>query len=117
MDKYEITSLNMKVDEAFSKREWGQKIPSFSVPTGFQIRVIPAFGGALVRFLILSQQTGKGVSIYLDAYNLLGWHSENPYWELYPNTEGDVSRYGIDDIESLIAESVAILKSNGGLQW
>jgi len=95
-------------------REWAAEIPFFKLPPHISIAVIPSFAGALARFLLRNETTKKEVSIYFDAYNFLGFYGEQPYWELFPNLEGDTSRYEMLKVDELIDEAIIILDNHKG---
>ena len=81
--------------------KWGEitrRIPALNFNADWSVRVIPPFGGAMVRMLI--EKGGKKVSVYLDFYDNLGAVGE-PYWEIYPY-QGDVGRFPIDETGMLI---------------
>lgn len=80
-------------------REWVEKIPRVRFDPEWDVRAIPPFGGALVRYKV--RHNGAFVSIYLDGDNSLGYGPEPAYWEVYPY-EGDVWRCRIDETESLV---------------
>lgn len=96
-------------DEYMNSRKWVRKIPYVQFPRTWEVAVIPPFAGACVRFLVRRKgDGGVGISVYLDTQHNLGlWsHDEEgepiPYWEMYPNKEGDVSRFDLDDIPGLL---------------
>ncbi len=78
--------------------ECAEKIPYIPFPRGWQVQVIPPFGGAIARFRVKKK---KGwVSVYLDVYGRLGYMN-GPYWEVYP-VDGDVGRCYMDEIPKLL---------------
>jgi len=80
---------------------WGDKIPYISFPSGWQVRAIPPFGGAVIRYNI-KDKTGKAhVSIYLDCYDIVGAYGA-PYWEVYPCEGGDAFRCEMDNVGGLL---------------
>ena len=86
-------------------REWAGKIPELQLKEGWKIKVIPSFGGALVRFLISVDDAS--VSVYLDVNDSLGCVGQ-PYWEIHP-LKDDVARflmYETDDLINGIDESL-----------
>lgn len=85
-------------------REWAEQLPSLSFP--FPVRIVPPYAGALIRFW--AGPNGE-VSVYLDAFEKLG-HMGEPYWELYPNEEGDTERFLLSETSALIARIEALLK-------
>ena len=79
--------------------KWQEEIPNISFPSDWEIRIIPPFGGAIVRFLAIKGD--RQVSVYLDCYDRLGIYG-SPYWEIYPNTSGDVDRLSMNDVDGLL---------------
>lgn len=57
----------------------------------------------------LFKKGGKKISVYLDKYNSLGNHGGTPYFELYPNSENDVSRYKENESKAMLEEINSIL--------
>ena len=88
-------------ERAFEWRSWIDRIPDIEFPAGWKIRVIPPFGGAIVRFRVITEWSN--ISVYLDAYDMLGYMANQPYWELYPNEDGDVTRVMMNETKELIA--------------
>ena len=95
MDRYDV-------EEADQWREWVKKIPFIRFPADWDVKVIPPFGGALVRFTVRLPD-GETRSVYLDAWNRLGFYGDppEPYWEVYP-FEGDVGRCDMADTAELL---------------
>lgn len=93
-------NLHIQMEKEFEWRKWAKEIPFIKFPADWEIAIIPPFTGAIVRFLV-NTPLRKGVSIYLDCYGMLGACYE-PYWEVYPDKEGDNSRFKINDIEGLL---------------
>ena len=79
--------------------KWRQEIPFLQFPPEWQIKILPPFSGAVVRFWV--QKEEASVSVYLDCYSILG-AVNRPYWEIYPDQEGDNSRFYMDDTEELL---------------
>jgi len=81
--------------------KWIDKIPFIQLPNYLQIKIIPPFSGAIVRFGVCDINNPESyVSVYLDCYDLLGWFDE-PYWEIYPY-ENDVYRIEMNDADGLV---------------
>jgi hypothetical protein len=80
-------------------REWVNKIPHVPFDPDWDVRAIPPFGGALVRYQV--RHNGAFVSIYLDGDNSLGYGPDPAYWEVCP-FEDDVWRCAIDETDALI---------------
>ncbi len=72
----------------------------------WDVRVIPPFGGAMMRFSVT--HNGKHISVYCDFFNALGYYGDppKPYWEMYPRNYADgsmdVMRFDLDDTEGLV---------------
>jgi hypothetical protein len=82
-------------------REYAEQIPFISFPSDLKVKIIPPFGGAVVRFLVAKGE--NEVSVYLDCEsNLVTYGAYNkPYWEIYPY-QGDTFRCAIDEVDVLI---------------
>ena len=65
--------------------KWREEIPSLQFDPDWYVKIIPPFGGTVVRFAIESE-SGKSVSVYLDCYDNLGLMGK-PYWEVYDGNE------------------------------
>lgn len=84
-------------------REWVNKIPHVQFNPEWDVRAIPAFGGAVIRYMV--RQGDLRVSVYLDAYDNIGSVGQ-PYWEIYPNAEGDTDRILLNETADLV-EAIA----------
>ncbi len=75
------------------------RIPWLHFRGDWQVRIIPPFGDAVVRFQVILP-SGTLKSIYMDSRNSLGiWGNgtdAEPYWEVYPY-KNDVGRCDIND--------------------
>lgn len=83
----------------FEYEKWMEAIPDITFPGDWKVKIIPPFGGALIRFRVKKGE--RKVSVYFDAYDQLGVMGV-PYWEIYPNAYGDTERYLMDDVEGLV---------------
>lgn len=88
----------LEIENKEEWREWYYKIPNLKFKSEWEVRIIPPFGGALVRFMIF--QGDNWVSVYLDVNDSLGCVGE-PYWEVYPYEE-DVQRVLINNTDELM---------------
>ena len=77
-------------------RRWCEEIPELQFPSTWNVRIIPPFGGAIVRFIINDK-----ISVYLDCYDALGIMGK-PYWEIYPHCD-DTWRCPMNNTDDLIA--------------
>jgi len=104
MDRYAM-------EKELDWRKWTKKIPFLKFP-GWEVKPIPPFACALVRFIV--QKGDKDVSVYLDVDNSLGiWIDDEgnpePYWEINPAADGDTYRCAMDEtfaLQHAIAESL-----------
>lgn len=88
-----------KMEALFEWQKWCKEIPSLKFNPEWEIKVIPPFAGAVVRFIV--SKDNKTVSVYLDCYENLGFFG-GPHWEIYPDKFGDNSRFAMNDTEALI---------------
>lgn len=78
---------------------WRQ-MSSFRPKAGWELTILPPWGGALVGFLVTKGPAS--VSIYFDPLGRLGAVDE-PYWEMYPSVDsGDVDRFLHKDFDKLV---------------
>lgn len=96
----ELTLARYKVEHDQGWKDEIKRIPFLTFRSDWQVRVIPPFGDAVVRFQVLLS-SGLLKSVYMDARNSLGmWGSvtgkAEAYWEVYPY-KGDVGRCDLDD--------------------
>jgi hypothetical protein len=75
------------------------RIPWLHFRGDWQVRIIPPFGDAVIRFQVILP-SGVLKSVYMDSRHSLGiWGNLDtcePYWEVYPY-QGDVGRCALDD--------------------
>lgn len=91
-------------DSVFEANRWMCELPYLQFPAHWQVKIYPAFVGAVIRFRVKDAKTpdGESISVYFDGYNNLGIE-EKPYWEVYP-VNGETSRFLLGDEDSMIAE-------------
>ena len=56
-----------KIDAMNEYRNWAQKLPAFHFDKEWDVKIIPPFQGAIIRFYI--SYNGKFISVYFDAYS------------------------------------------------
>lgn len=93
-------------------RGWAAKIPAFHFEKEWDVKIIPPFAGALIRFTI--DYNGKHVSVYFDGYSELGYmYDDNdnpiPYFEYYDGE--DIHRYYMDESEQMMEDIKNFLNS------
>lgn len=97
----DLYKARYKVEAAEGWRELIESIPPICFPTGWHVRIIPPFGGAMARFRVsLDGNRDKEASVYLDCFDRLGY-MKCPYWEVYPY-KGDCGRCLMADTVELI---------------
>lgn len=90
-----------RVEEDQKWRAEINRIPFLTFRSDWQVRVIPPFGDAVIRFQVILP-SGALKSVYMDSRHSLGiWGDMNnpqpdPYWEVYPY-QGDVGRCHLAD--------------------
>ena len=92
-----IKRAEVEYSEEWEK--WRYEIPYIKFDKEWEIKVIPPFAGAIVRFIVRSGDSS--ISVYLDCYDKLGCFGE-PYWEMYPHKNGDVYRVRMNNVEELV---------------
>lgn len=101
--RFEMLEASFKVGLLFEYDKWKYEIPYLNFKPEWEVKILPPFGGAIIRFYIRHKDYPKMgiVSVYLDCYSLLGV-MDGPYWEIYPNELGETSRVSLKDTEILI---------------
>ena len=103
MKRCDVKSL---YDKTFEAHQWADEIPPLRFKEDWEVKIIPPFGGAIIRFLVASRH--GWVSVYLDGYNMLGGRQGETYWEIY-NGE-DIERFKIGESERMMARIEEILE-------
>lgn len=86
-------------------KSWGRAfewLPFLRFPPEWQVQLIPPTNGAAVRFRVRLYESARPISVYLDLDENLGSFG-GPYWEIYPNSEGDAERFAASEVDELIA--------------
>ena len=99
--------LRYQIEFDYEWREWTKKIPYINFPGEWNVKIIPPFSGAMIRFKVKKIGSDKCVSVYLDCHHSLGYYGEDgnePYWEIYPSIDGDTTRFGLNDITEMLKE-------------
>lgn len=92
------------------KEKWRNicnEIPPIHFKSEWKVYIIPPFGGAIARFLI--EYKNKTISVYFDYYDRLGIMKQ-PYYEIYPNEDGDCSRYFVDEVDKMMEHIERLLE-------
>ena len=112
MRSFEKTMIISKYENLQECRKWMREIPSLHFEKEWSVKIIPPFGGAIIRFCI--NYNGKHVSVYFDAYSELGYMvDENknpiPYFEYYDGE--DCYRYYMNESEQMMEDIKSFLNS------
>lgn len=112
MRDLEISKMIVEYDKLQEARKWKKELPVFHFEKEWDVKIIPPFGGAIIRFLI--NHNDKFVSVYFDAYSDLGWvYDENqnpiPYFEYYDGK--DCYRYLMNESEKMMEDIKNFLNS------
>ena len=99
------TLMRVKVEQEYHYREWSNKLQALHFDKEWDVKIIPPFGGAIIRFTISHNK--KGVSVYFDAYSELGWMYDDkeepiPYFEYYDGD--DTYRYTLDEADQMMED-------------
>lgn len=91
----------LKSEQIQEYKKWAKEIPFIPFKEDWEVKPIPPFGGAIVRFIVRRKDDlEKSISVYLDCYGRLG-AMEKPYWEIYPYKE-DTYRCYMEEVEDLV---------------
>lgn len=107
MSNFAIRESSYELEQALDYRRWMEELPFMEIPSGFKIKVVPPWHGAVIRFWI--QKVGAVdnqdcVSVYFDSRNVLGSMSQ-PYWEAYP-IDDDCQRYFVGEEEKMMSDII-----------
>ena len=105
MRSLEDSMIISKYEQLQECRMWGTRIPALHFEKEWDVRIVPPFGGAVIRFCI--DHNGKRASVYFDGYSELGYVVDKdcnpvPYFEYYDGKE--CYRYYIDEAEEMMAD-------------
>ncbi len=105
MRGFEVSKIISDYERVQESRKWMSKIPALHFEKEWDVKIIPPFGGAVIRFWI--NHNGKHVSVYFDGYSELGYMVDKndepiPYFECY-NGE-DCHRYYMDETELMMED-------------
>ena len=83
-----------------AQHEWTheKQVPILNFKKDWKIRIIPSFGGCMIRFIVYKNE--KSVSVYFDVNDSMGIMGE-PYWEMYPYKD-DTYRFLLGEEDKLI---------------
>jgi len=91
--------LSAQMEKEFEWTKWANEIPFIKWPANWEVKAIPPFCGAIIRYWIMTPR--GNISVYLDCYDVLGYFGE-PHWEVYPDSEDNNARFAMNDVEGLL---------------
>ena len=105
MRDLEVSKIISDYERVQESRKWMKEIPALHFDKEWDVRIIPPFGGAVIRFWIWHND--KKASVYFDAYSELGYmYDENdnpiPYFEFYNGM--DYQRYYLYETEQMMED-------------
>lgn len=105
-------NIKYRYEEIHNYEYWAHNVPAFHFDKEWDVKIIPPFMDAIIRFTI--DYKGKHISVYLDALNALGYfRDENnevaPYFEYFDGDE--CYRYGVDESEKMMDDIRKFLNS------
>ena len=112
MRDFETSMAIAKYDTLQETRKWITELPIFHFEKEWDVKIIPPFGGAVIRFWI--NYNDRHVSVYFDAYSELGYmcdENENPipYFEYYDGEE--CYRYYMNEVDKMMEDIKNFLNS------
>lgn len=92
-----------KLERMKNYERWRKELPSLHFDEKWEVKIIPPFAGAVIRFLI--NYKDKGVSVYFDSDSSLGYmYDDNdepiPYFEYYDGH--DTYRYLLNEADQMM---------------
>lgn len=92
-------------ESVFESQKWCEELPYLQFRPDWQVKITPAFAGAVIRFRVRKATTpgNLSVSVYFDGYENLGYGGE-PYWEVYPAgvDMNDIERFGLGEEKDML---------------
>ena len=112
MRTFEDMMLISKYEALQEHRKWMREIPVLHFEKEWDVRIIPPFGGAVIRFAV--DYNGKHASVYFDGYSVLGYMEDEdgkliPYFEFYDGE--DCRRYYMYETEQMMEDIKNFLNS------
>jgi hypothetical protein len=101
-DIFESQLKYYQLERDFEWQKWAMKIPAIQFPSHWHVKIVPPLAAAMIRFRVSLDGKDRDISVYLDCYETLGCWNGEPYWEIYPASNGDTERFDMADIKCLI---------------
>lgn len=105
-----IMQSRIEKDKGYEK--WRKELPVFHFDEKWEVKIIPPFAGAVIRFCI--NYKDKFVSVYFDSDSSLGFMYDDddnliPYFEYWDGQE--TYRYLVNESEKMMSEIREYLNS------
>ena len=98
------------IENKYEYHKWEKEIPFLKFKESWEVKILPPFGGAIIRFAVKKKET-EWVSVYLDCYDNLGCMGKKPYWEIFPNKENTNERFWMDETNELLSAIQSALEA------
>ena len=98
---HKIMDLARELCELQEWDHWDHMIPFIKFPQEWSVKARPNFLGTIIRYDVREDASDNCISVYLDCYDVLGI-MHKPYWEVYPDVDGDATRVDMEDIKRLL---------------
>lgn len=97
--------MQSRIEKNKGYEKWRKELPSFHFDEKWEVKIIPPFAGAVIRFYISYKD--KFVSVYFDSDSSLGFMygddgSPIPYFEYYDGQE--TYRYLPNEAEEMMSD-------------
>lgn len=98
---YNISAEQRLEEHQEIRKKYNQLFKDFADREGIELKEILPLNYASNRWFFLKGE--NKVSVYFDIHCTLGFHSE-PYFEMFPNKEGDAPRFTEEEVYLLLKE-------------
>lgn len=108
----EVSRIISDYERVQEHMKWAKEIPALHFEKEWDVKIIPPFAGAVIRFCI--NHNNKHVSVYFDAYSQLGYMVDKdgnpiPYFEYYDGE--DCYRYYMNEADKMMEDIKKFLNS------
>ena len=98
-------TTQLEIEERKNYEKWRRELPVFHFDEKWEVKIIPPFAGAVIRFYISYKD--KFVSVYFDSDSSLGFMYDDddnliPYFEYYDGQE--TYRYLVNESEKMMSD-------------
>lgn len=112
MRSFDEACIIRKCEDLQEYKKWAEELPYLHFKKEWKVKIIPPFGGTVIRFCISYKD--KWVSVYFDGYSELGSMIDErgccvPYFE-YCDGE-DFYRYPMDESDRMMNDIESFLES------